>query len=207
MRGLEHRGASAVNSEEMIPQLVFQRSWLYDEALKRERRFVKPPSGKLFRNRMLRYRKLWEKDKDGILKELPRVTKIKWSEPYITVYVTWGVYPYSNPLTVNITTPPSQIVHFLTHELIHRILSLQKESPKKEKNWERLMRKYKQYPQITRTHIVVHAIHEHILRKFFGVRQLESEKKIIKNKAYILAWHIVERDGYKNIINEFTRGV
>lgn len=153
------------------------------------------------------YEKLWAKEGKKILQELQYVVKLKWSEPYIICYITWGVYPYSNPLTLNITTSPTRFIEFLTHELIHRLLSLQNDSVKKGKNWARLMKKYKKYPRLTKTHIIVHAVHEHIIRKFYGEAKLETEKKSVKHRDYILSWRIVERDGYKNIIKELTRGL
>ncbi len=191
----------------MIPKVYMRRSWLYDKALKREPELSTPPSDAVFKKKIAGYRKIWQREGKKILHEIARVTKLKWTQQEIICYITWGVRPYSDPLTLNIRRNARDTLDTLTHELIHRILS-QYSNPKRFlKNWEKIMERYKEHVQVTKTHIVVHAIHEHILRKFYGEARTNHEINNTKNPDYIVAWDVVKKDGYKNIITDLTKGL
>ena len=56
-------------------------------------------------------------------------------------------------------------------------------------------------------HIIIHAIHQHILEKFFDKKTLRKEMKKVKHPDYTRSWEIVVRDGYKKIIKELTEGL
>ena len=121
-----------------MPKLIFRRSWLYDEALIRERDF-KMPSDTILNAYLRKIEREWKKQGARILKEVARVTKLEWREKEIVIYITAGVYPYSDPMTLN----PRSSIHTLSHELIHRILSEPENREKIKKNWAKLMKKYK----------------------------------------------------------------
>ena len=145
----------------------------------------------------------WAMHGKKILSEIAKVTKLNWHEKEIVVYMTAGVIPYFDPLTLNLRSD----IDILTHELIHRILSEPENWRRIKGNWVKLMKKYKNEPQKTKTHIVVHAIHAVILKKLFGEERLKREKKAVRDPKYIRSWKITDADGYENIIRELTKGL
>lgn len=181
----------------MIPKLIFRRSWLYDQALTR-RGGYKMPTDKVLDNHVRRIEKDWAKLGDQVLKRIAGVTKLYWYEKEIVCYVTFGVIPYSDPLTLNLQSD----VHTLTHELIHRILSEPENWKRIKGNWAKCMKKYSKYPLTTRGHIVVHAIHAAIIKNLFGEKVLEKEKNVVRDPEYIRSWKIVDTDGYESIIKQ-----
>ncbi len=185
-----------------MPKLIFRRSWLYDQALARERGY-KMPSGKSLGAHVRKLEQEWLKNGGNVLKEIARVTKLNWREKEIVCYITAGVIPYSDPLTLNLRSD----IDTLTHELIHRILSEPENWKRIKTNWMRLMKKYRNEAQKTKTHIVVHAIHAAILKKLFGEQRLKREKKAVHDSKYIRSWAIVDADGYGNIVKELTKGL
>lgn len=193
--------------KEIIPKIIFQRSWLYDSQLKRTRKFSVPPKDSIFQKQIKSYEKIWRREGVKILKEISKITKLKWRELEIACYVTWGIVPYSNPLTIGVKSNAPDTRDTLTHELIHRILSHRDNQKFFNKNWKKLMRQYRKYPQVTRMHIVIHAIHGMLLLKFYGFKRLEHEINSVKRRGYLKAWEIAKKDGYKNIVKELTRGI
>ena len=161
------------------------------------------PSDTILNAYLRKIEREWKKQGARILKEVARVTKLEWREKEIVIYITAGVYPYSDPMTLN----PRSSIHTLSHELIHRILSEPENREKIKKNWAKLMKKYKGEVQKTKTHIIIHAIHAPILKKLFGENVLNKEKKEIPDPRYLRSWEIVDRDGYKKILEELTQGL
>lgn len=189
----------------MIPKIIFRRSWIYDKQLQRESEF-KMPSDKTLDTFTKKIERDWSKIGPKILSEISRIIKLKWQEKEIVCYITFGSSPFSDPLTIN----PLSDIHTLTHELIHRFLSESINREATDKNWNKIMQKYKKEPLITKTHIIINAIHNYILEKLFGKKTLqkrrEKESLKIPDPDYIRAWEIIDRDGYKNIISMLTNG-
>ena len=184
------------------PKLIFRRSWLYDLALKRGKDF-KMPHANVLDAHVRKLEKSWKKHGQGILKAITQTTKLNWHEREIVCYITAGVIPYSDPLTLNRWSD----IHTITHELIHRILSEPENWKKVQKNWSRIMKRYKHESDKTKGHVVVHAIHGIILEKYFGGTALEKEKKAIRDPNYVRSWNIAGRDGYQYIVGELARGI
>ena len=161
------------------------------------------PSDKALDAHVQKLEKAWAKYGGKILTEIRRVTKLSWREKEIVCYVTAGVIPYSDPLTLNLRSD----IDTTTHELIHRIVSEPENWKRIKGNWMMLMKKYKSEPQRTKTHIVIHAIHAAILKKLFGEKRLKREKKAVRDQKYIRSWKIVDVEGYENIIKVLTKGL
>jgi hypothetical protein len=146
-----------------LPTILFRRSHLYDVALKREKKYENPDEkrvAKAFKD----IQKKWAPWEKIILEEISKTTHLPWNEKEIVVYFSYGVYAYSDPLTINLVSD----IHVLTHELIHRIISEPENWERIKKNWNAFLRNYKDEDIICRTHIIVHAIHLHILEKYFS---------------------------------------
>jgi hypothetical protein len=190
----------------MLPEIVFRNSWIYDMMLKPlwPKKF-KRPTEKVYDKVIKELEIEWKKTGRRILKELAAVTKLKWHEKEIVAYITVGVYPFSDPLTLNLYGDTQHRIDVLTHELVHRILSDRRNWPKYQKNWNKIIAKYKNEAPNTKHHIVIHAIHEHILRKFYDENRLDKETKSVKDTDYKKSWQIVKKEGYKNIIANLTK--
>ena len=191
-----------------LPKIIFYHSWVYDRTIQRlsSKKSPKIFSDSYFIKHINKLSKEWKKVEFKILKELSKITKLRWHEKDIKVYITVGMIPFSSPLTLNLKSD----IHTLTHEFIHRILSQLENWPRIEKNWNHLMDKYKkEIPKAggnLRGHIIVHAIHQHILEKFFDKKTLQKVVDTVKHPDYLRSWEIVKRDGYKEIIRELTKG-
>lgn len=186
-----------------LPKIIFRRSWLYDNALVREPNWKKPEE-EFMKKHFQKIQDDWRPFETKILKAISSTTKLSWNEKEIVVYFTYGVIPYSDPLTIN----PVSNIHTITHELIHRIISEPPENSKRiNDNWNLLMDKYKSETQKCRTHIVIHAIHLAILKKHFDDKTIQKEMAQVKHPDYVRSWEIVKRDGYKAIISKLTKGL
>jgi hypothetical protein len=76
------------------------------------------------------------------------------------------------------------------------------------KAWKYIERKYKNESFKTRIHIPLHAIHTHIYLKFFGEERLRRDVEAISFLPdYKRSWEIVQKEGYKKIIQEFVKQV
>ena len=185
-----------------MPKLIFRRSRLYDDSLMKETKY-KTVDDKIIDSFVLNIKKEWVKNGPKILKEISKITKLKWREKEIVCYVSTGVTPYSDPLTLNLKSN----IHTLSHELIHRILSEPENNKLIDKNWMKFMKGYKNELKVTRVHIVIHAIHAILLKNLFGNKVLEEEKASVKDKNYIRAWKIAEKVSFKSIVEQLNSGL
>jgi len=190
----------------MIPKIEFEHSWLYDSRLKRRRGFVMPKEAEFWRG-IAKLEKRWKKIELRVLREISRVTKLRWQEKDVVCYMTAGVRPYSNPITISLRKDVGEMIDTLVHELIHRIYSEPENFKRVKKNWYGIVKRYEKYSRTTKYHVSILAVHEHILRKYFTKKSLERQREANGNKDYIRAWAIVEKEGYRNIIKKLTRGL
>ena len=194
-------------SKFIIPKIVFRQSWLYDEALRRKQGSV-APSKTTFKKKLDQLEKIWANHGPKTLLEITRLTKLKWQEQEIVCYLTYGVAPFSDPLTTVLRKDTTYMFDEIVHELIHRLLLGYEKSPVFIRNYERLMKRWGNEPINTRIHNPVHAIHMHVFKKLFGERRLNREINFMrKYKDYARSWQIVKEEGYKNIIADLTRGL
>lgn len=188
-----------------LPKIIFRRSWLYDKAL-RHRRGFKMPSEEIFRRKISKLERIWEEKGKLILLEISKITKLRWQEKEITCYITAGIAPYSDPLTLTLYRDENDMFDTLTHELIHRIFSEPENWRYVKKNWARIAKKYKRESEIAKSHIVIHAIHMSILKKFFDEKRLARVMRFVTNREYIRSWEIVQKEGFRNLISDLIRG-
>ena len=156
-----------------IPKIIFRSSRVFDAKLIRDPNLARPAQEK-FDSFFEKIKLGWHEKGSQILEEVSLVTKLVWHEEDTTCYVTWGVNPFSDPLTINLISD----IHNITHELIHRILSQRGNNPPVfHQNWDALMQKYKEETQLCRTHVVVHAVHSVRYKKLFGEEALNNNIK------------------------------
>ena len=195
----------------MIPKIIFKYSWIYDqhwkEVYKKDKNY---PTEKEILSYIKKVEKLWRKDEKKILKELEVVSGLKWQEKSIVCYVVGRCIPFSDPLTIKVYKELSldYFVDVLTHELIHQLFTQNDNLQKSKKAWNYFHRKYKDEDFNTIIHIPVHAMHSHILLKYFGQARLNREIKSLSNLPdYKRTWDIVQEDGYQDIAKEFKKRI
>lgn len=152
--------------------------------------------------------KAWPKLAAPVLKEMAAVVKLKWHQPETICYITWGIAGFSDPLTISYKHDVNLMIDHLVHEMIHRLLSEEKNKMKINANFQAILAKYKSYAPKTRGHVVIHAIHKHLYLKFFGEEQLNRDIAVCeKYPAYRDAWKIVGQEGYSTIIDWLVNGM
>lgn len=193
----------------MIPKIIFKYSWIYDQNWKMWIKCYKKearewPSYKKILKYIVTVEKLWKINGNAILKELSKVTGLKWKSDVIC-YVVGRCRPFSDPLTLPVyNKQPNKFIDVLTHELIHNLFTQGQNFKKSKKAHEYIEEKHNNESLTTKHHILVHAIHTHIYLKFFNEKRLERDIKWSNPYPdYKRAWEIVKREGYKNIIQEF----
>ena len=179
----------------MIPKIIFKYSWIYDqhwrEVYKKDKNY---PTEKEILSYIKKVEKLWRKDEKKILKELEVVSGLRWQEKSIVCYVVGRCIPFSDPLTIKVYKELSldYFVDVLTHKLIHQLFTQNDNLQKSKKAWNYFHRKYKDEDFNTIIHIPVHAMHSHILLKYFGQARLNREIKSLSNLPdYKRTWDIV----------------
>ena len=195
----------------MIPKIKFRHSKIYDdqyrnskhiqEILKKEKKDY--PSPKEIINYIGEVKKIWKKQSKKILKEIQKVSGLKWNENQIICYVIGRGKSFSDPLTVRAWLDDKEkFINTLTHELIH---NLQVQNRKSYLKWDEYAKnKYKKEPEVTKDHILLLSIHWKILEKIFGKDELEREiKSYDKMPDYKKAWKIVRKEGAEKIIEKF----
>lgn len=209
-----------------IPKIIFRYSPIYNKFWRKIAKDREKPKKSLSKRKILNYIKsverLWRKDEKKILKEISKITKLKWQEEQIYCYIIERGVSISEPITILMFKDLSFFVDVLTHELIHRIFATKGNYKKSKKAWDYIHRKYKNETKRTRTHIVIQAIHAHIYLKFYDEGRLKRDiqwhilksKKIssrkdhlLSPKDYIRAWKIIQKAGYQKIINEFRKRI
>jgi hypothetical protein len=192
----------------MIPKVEFVYSYPYDMSLfslarkKWNRRYVK-----LTERRIKKFEKAWRKVERKVFSEMVKATGFRWREKKITCFIVNIGSCFSYPLTVRIVgrkkrmMSNEELIDILVHELIH-VFIISNGIHKTEKPWYG----FGQEARGTKTHIYVHALHEHLYLKLFGKKRLKKDiekakflDKVIQ-PGYSRAWEIVEQYGHENLL-------
>lgn len=195
----------------MLPKIKFKYSWVYDEMWKEAYGIKAEPEEYPDCKRLERYtgsvEKVWRKIEKNVLREMQRLSGLKWNGGEIICYAVTKVRPFSVPLTVPVYKDKTQFIDILVHELIHNLFGQNKGRLLKD---SKFYKKYRKYNLKTRIHILLLAIHKALYLKFFSKKRIKrdidrAEKYSKKYPQYKRAWEIVEKEGYENIIKEFRK--
>lgn len=201
----------------MIPKVVFDYCWVYDdhwkevwynEKLWKKTKMKKQyPSEKVIRQYIKKVEKLWRKDEKKILAELSKISGLKWKYKEITCFVVGRCRPFSHPLTIPIYKKhPNAFIDTLIHEMIHQLFIQPGNLKRSRKVWEYFNRKYKNQHFITIIHIPLHAMYFHIFLKFYNDKRLNKDIEwSVAFPSYKRSWDIVQKEGYQNIVKEFRK--
>lgn len=157
---------------------------------------------------------IWKGYNKDIFEYLEKISGLNWKKREINFYVSKisSIPPFSDPLTIPIQIESKSKVFILSkerfidmfiHELIHNLLIQNKE--KTEDYFIKfLSKKYFNKSHITQSHLVVHAIHKKIFKKFFKDERLDLEIKMNEYyPEYKRSWEIVNKEGEDKIIDDF----
>ena len=193
----------------MIPRIIFRHSHAYDQIYKDISRIKNYPNEKEIVSYIKKIQKIWNKISKKVLKELESITKLEFKKDEITCYVVGKSVPFTDPLTIPIYRQEyNYFIDTLIHELIHILFTQEENLIKTKKAWQYIFNKYKKETFDTKIHIPLHAVHTHIYTVFFSMERLEHDIiELFNLRAYRRSWEIVNKEGYKNIINEFTKRI
>ena len=199
----------------MTPKIIFRYSRVYDAWIKgavigKEKfRIPSKRTARKILNYIRKIEKIWKKNKEEILKEISRITKLPWKEDVIYCYVIEkGNFGLSDPLTLPIKKKLNIFIDFLIHELIHRIFATRENFQTSKKAWDYIYRKYKNENEKTKIHILIQAVHNHIYLRFYNEKRLKRDIQWASSKRdYKRAWQIVQKEGYQKIIEEFRKRI
>jgi len=166
------------------------------------------PSRKYVLKRTLRYKKLWQKDGEAILKALIKVSGLRFSRNQIEVHVV-SVNPrsFSSPIVMKSRYDDVDFINTITHELIHCLFSDNFDRVNAYLPWDQNIKKR----DTANDHVFLHAILKYIyLDVLKSPKHLKKNLAISKkpsNEGYIQAWNIVTSGSYMEIIEEFRRRI
>jgi len=183
------------------PTIEFRNSWIYNAQWKRPKRLQLPPSKKDWQTRERKLRQLWAKHGRAILRTMATVTGLPWREERIIVYLTWGVRPFSDPVTISLRADVFSVFETLTHELIHRICSEEKNHAAIRRRWKNFIGKYPKEIPVAINHVPIHAVHEVLWRKLFPKR-VGTIKSSLRLTPYVRSWKIVDEIGADTVVKQ-----
>lgn len=147
------------------------------------------------------YRESWKSVEKTVLDAISTAFDLDFNRDVIDVHLAPYIPAMSSPLIINFRYEPDNFIDILSHELIHIIIS---ENSQKFNflNWAN-----ENYPNtnvLTRNHILVHAGLKYVYLDALGdpERLARDIASCQQWPGYKEAWDIVERDGYKQIIDK-----
>ncbi len=156
--------------------------------------------------------KKWCVSEEKIFSAMSEATGLSWNESKIIVYIN-NVRAFSDPLTIPVFDDLDVGYDVLIHELIHQLYIQNRDKMKEVNYWNMVSQKYPDELPLTRNHIHLHALFQHIMIDILKEPQrLEREFEALKNpqraeraKPYQRAWDIVTEKGYEIILSEFKQ--
>jgi hypothetical protein len=193
-----------------IPEIKIFHAWLLDNAFKEYIKFVKEPEkfkvidDDQVKDKIALLTTVWKEKEKTILEGMCRVIGLEFSNNSIDVNMV-GTYwkAFSTPLVVSAKYAPEDFIDVLTHELIHVILTKNTTGKFVGDIWDKLYSEA--ISKSSRNHVLVHAIHKAIYLDVLNQpERLQLDiNKCQKAPGYADAWNIVEKRGYKELIEEF----
>ena len=165
-----------------------------------------PPGKKEVLERVKNYKTEWTKQGEEILQGICGTLNLDFQRNIIDVHVVSGIpRGFSEPIVVKSSFSPEEFVDTLSHELIHVLF---------QDNIEKvpmsiLSEMFPQENQLTKNHVITHAV-----LKYIYLEILKDHPRLDKNikrsldagsQDYMRAWEIVEKKGYRELIDEFKR--
>lgn len=190
-------------------KILFRSSFVLDNLLTEEasHKKVLGLDENTLEKRVNLYRDAWNKEGKVVIEGIQTITGADFREETIAAAVTdkiKGAISFPLILTAHIKLEEG-CVDLLTHELIHRISIFNKTNWDYSKPLKKLLegQNIKTDNHLIFNHVYVHAVHKAILLDFFTDknrlnREIKQSDKFLEYKK---AWQIVNKIGYKKIID------
>lgn len=175
--------------------------------LKKDELKWQPPEYDEVAERIDAQQRAWKPVEQDMLDGMQDALNLSFFENRIPVYIVpVRKGAFSDPIVISSHVQGDRFVDLLTHELIHRLVVYNNEQVDMRTILHEL------YPDVdnflVRNHVLVHAVHaqiyQEVLKDTERMQQDIQHKKDIGADAYVEAWDIVARDGYREILERVT---
>ncbi len=193
--------------EYQLPEIRFRFAWLVYNTISKPlaaKDNVALPTPEKIKEKVEAYRQAWQKHETKILQGMCECYDLTFYLKTIDVNISPWVAPISTPLLLNTRYEPDQFIDLLTHELFHILLNDNTTLSKDKLSavWNDI---YPTDDDSTRNHIWVHAglkyVYIDILKE--PNRLQRDIEECQKWASYAKSWGVVEKIGYKELIEKF----
>lgn len=145
---------------------------------------------------------MWWQKETLVFDSIAHALQLQWQKNLVSCYlVSYGTC-FSDPLTMRRFKDRSRFLHVLTHELVHVLLLQNQNIVTAAQQYFKQI--YSNESQLTRNHIVVHAVLAKILPSCFGKAALDRDIELCqKSPEYKRAWDIVLEKGSDTVLAEY----
>ena len=196
-----------------LPEIRIRHGWLLTENASRYINELQGDGEPLQSNEFYEritdeYIRAWKPYEQKILQGMCDTLGLSFRQDIIDVYIAPWFHAFSDPMVVGVMYKPDKFIDVLTHELIHRLLTDNNESPYDMDyagHWKAMFGGKR--PKNVIFHIPVHATLQAIFDDVLGEpeRTERDMKHSQKAPAYDKAWKYVQENGYKNIIEQLRK--
>ena len=160
------------------------------------------PTAEVILEKVKEYNNAWQ-SRALVLNYVQEILRLDFYEPIIDAYVIGHMRgSISTPILMGSQKSSSEYIDTLTHEILHRLIS---DNKQKIKVREILPTMFPNESVLCRVHVVVHAILKKIYLEFLKEpdRFAANKKRNTKATDYARAWEIVDVMGETKIIEQF----
>lgn len=188
--------------EHVAATVVFRYSGIYNRQIKQwEGNPEWYPERRSLDDYLAAIRTLWEQRGSTVLSLIEQRLGIPWEAREHTCYVVGIRKSFSDPLTLGYHADPENGFDVLTHEMIHRYVIQRNRHVVNSPGWLALMAQYAHESSLTKAHIPIHAIHDHIYRKMNRAYRQRTEVTNVTRPDYKRSWEIVASRGAEQIVD------
>lgn len=192
------------------PELRFKNPWLLMNAIRTDiepayKNDMEKLEPEYINSALARYEEAWRPYEERVIKGMCALLDLEFRQNIIDIYAAPFYNSFSDPMVIATKYETDRSVEVITHELIHRLLTDNRQSAhdtEYRKRWRELFGT--EFSDMTLVHIPVHAVCQAIFDDVLNEpRRTEHDKKMYENhKEYHAAWQYVEEVGYKQIIEQ-----
>lgn len=178
-------------------KLLSKREW--SSYLKKSQLRGAYPSEKQIRQKLISYEEKWRKEEKKIILEMQRISGLHFSEKEIVVYIVGFGGAQSDPLIIPSHYTSKEFIAVLTHELLHRLLTYNREGFNEDIESPKI---FKKETTMAATHVFIHALLERIyIDTLQQPSLLRWDMKTSEDLPdYKRAWKVVKEQGSRRII-------
>ncbi len=149
------------------------------------------------------YKAAWSPYEKKIIHGMCELLDLDFRQNIIDVHIAPWFGAFSDPMVIGVTYAPDRFVEVLAHELIHRLLTDNTQTPYDTRyatEWKKMFGEDHDFGVLV--HIPVHAVMQALFDDVLHepARTKNDREKCRKWQDYDVAWRYVEVHGYKDII-------